>query len=231
MSIPYKHEYFGAVRAASPTFGVQRELATEEQARSLLALSHTTVEHRLYEAMLKEVTAAETRVGTFSVRRLMTLTRLRSYSTVRRGLSGLINKLSIEHQKVAGGNGSAQQPEAVYLIFKPEEIFARRLAAGLKPYPQEVQTYKDNMAFGLAMERVVERHDLSRREAHVALCCAEGLTNAEIGEKLYISEQTVKFHLRHIFVKFGVKRRAELVARLLTQRGSEEMRLENISGP
>jgi len=47
------------------------------------------------------------------------------------------------------------------------------------------------------------------------LCCAEGLTNAEIGARLLITEQTVKFHLRNIFVKFGVKRRAELISRLL----------------
>jgi DNA-binding CsgD family transcriptional regulator len=56
---------------------------------------------------------------------------------------------------------------------------------------------------------------LSRREAQVALCCVEGLTNAEIGTRLSVTEQTVKFHLRNIFVKFKVKRRAELISRLL----------------
>jgi DNA-binding CsgD family transcriptional regulator len=65
---------------------------------------------------------------------------------------------------------------------------------------------------------VVERNDLSRREALVILCCALGLSNAEIGARLHISEQTVKSHLRQVFDKFGVKRRTELVSRLLTQR-------------
>jgi DNA-binding CsgD family transcriptional regulator len=65
------------------------------------------------------------------------------------------------------------------------------------------------------LQRVVEDKNLSRREAQVALCCAEGLTNAEIGARLLVTEQTVKFHLRNIFVKFGVKRRAELISRLL----------------
>jgi DNA-binding CsgD family transcriptional regulator len=32
-----------------------------------------------------------------------------------------------------------------------------------------------------------------------------------------VSEQTVKFHLRNIFAKIGVKRRAELVSRLLRE--------------
>jgi Bacterial regulatory proteins, luxR family len=35
------------------------------------------------------------------------------------------------------------------------------------------------------------------------------------GKRLNVSKQTVKFHLRHIFVKFGAKRRAELISRLL----------------
>ncbi|HYE64987.1 MAG TPA: helix-turn-helix transcriptional regulator [Pyrinomonadaceae bacterium] len=183
---------------------------------ALLALSHTPIEHQLYLAMLGETTAVGTHVGAFSTRRLMILTGLHGYSTIRRGLVGLQGKLSIERHKVAGGS-SSQQLGAIYFVYHPEEIFARRRAAGLAPYPKEAQAYEGSRAFVLALERVVDGHNLSRREAQVALCCAEGLTNAQIGQKLRVSEQTIKFHLRHIFVKFGVKRRAELVSRLLTQ--------------
>lgn len=90
----------------------------------------------------------------------------------------------------------------------------------MMPYPDEVCGYESNRAFGQIIQRVVERNDLSRREALVVLCCAEGLSNAEIGTRLKISEQTVKSHLRQIFDKFGVKRRTELVSRLLTQRSN-----------
>ncbi|MBD0370029.1 MAG: hypothetical protein ICV60_04290 [Pyrinomonadaceae bacterium] len=183
------------------------------QAMALLALSHTVIEHQLYSAMLNETCALGTRVGAFSIRRLMLLTGLNGYNTVRRGLNGLCKKLSIERQLVAGDNGM-QNPGAVYLIFNPEEIFARRKAAGQPPFPKEIRPYH-NKSFGLAMERVVGRYNLSRREAQVALCCVEGLTNAEIGERLFVSRQTIKFHLRHIFAKFGVRRRTELVSRLL----------------
>lgn len=188
--------------------------AEGEQAMALLALSHTVIEHRLYQTMLTETTAHATRVGAFSVRRLMMLTGLSGYNTVRRGLAGLCKKLSIERQSAAATD-DAQNPEAVYLVFSPEEIFERRLAAGLAPFPKEIRLYHNNRAFGLAMERVAGSYNLSRREAQVALCCVEGLTNAEIGERLYVSKQTIKFHLRHIFSKFGVKRRTELVSRLL----------------
>lgn len=190
------------------------------QAMALLALSHTVVEHRLYQTMLMEMTATGTRVGAFSVRRLMMLTGLSGYNTVRRGLTGLSKKLSIERQSVAVEMG-AHNSEAVYLIFSPEEIFERRRAAGLAPFPREIRPYH-NRAFGLAMERVAGSYNLSRREAQVALCCVEGLTNAEIGERLYVSKQTIKFHLRHIFSKFGVKRRTELVSRLLMPESEPE---------
>lgn len=188
-------------------------------ALALLALSHTPVEHQLYQVMMSEAVEGRTRAVSFSVRRLMALTGLNGYSSIRRGLVGLINKLSIERLAKAG-NGEAQHMGAVYFVFSPEEIFERRRAVGLAPFPKEMQPYETNRAFSIAIARVVGLNNLSRREAQVALCCAEGLTNAEIGKKLHVSEQTVKFHLRNIFIKFGVKRRTELVSHLLT-RGSD----------
>jgi DNA-binding CsgD family transcriptional regulator len=179
-----------------------------------LALTHTPVEHLLYQVMLAEVTAAGTRACTFSSRHLMTLTRLPNYSAVRRGLQGLINKQSVEHYKVAGGDAAIPH-EAIYLVYTPEEIFARRRAAHFDTSPSTAHFIPENNSFAHAIERLAERYDLSRREIQVALCCAQGLTNAEIGERLFISEQTVKFHLRHVYLKYGVRRRAELISRLL----------------
>jgi len=94
----------------------------------------------------------------------------------------------------------------LYQVFTPTEIFARRRAAGVPVYPKEVEAYA-GPAFQVALERLLNCESLSRRQAQVALCCAEGMTNAQIGEKLHVSEQTVKFHMRHIFAKFDVKRR------------------------
>lgn len=187
----------------------------EGAAMALLALSHTAVEHQLYEVMRYEASGYEGQVVAFSLSRLLALANLGSFSTVRRGLSGLIRKQSIEVEKPAVVTSSGRQHD-LYRLYSPEEIFERRRAAGIAPYPQEIQHCRNNSAFSAAMESVVVGYDLSRREAQVALCCAQGLTNAEIGKKLFISEQTVKFHLRHIFIKFGVKRRTELISRLLT---------------
>jgi DNA-binding CsgD family transcriptional regulator len=180
---------------------------------ALLALSHTPVEHQLYVAMRDETSSEEMEQGVFSVRRLMQLTGLNSYSTVRRGRDGLLHKKSIEARRVEHPKGT----RTVYRVFNPLEIFTRRRDAGMAPYPKELDDYASVPGFGRALDRVLEGFSLSRREAQVALACAEGLTNSEIGRKLFISEQTVKFHLSHIFVKLGVRRRAELVSRLLAQ--------------
>ncbi len=56
-------------------------------------------------------------------------------------------------------------------------------------------------------------------EAKVASAVAEGLTNSEVGVRLFISKHTVDSHLRHIYAKLGVSNRAELAARV----GAAEM--------
>jgi DNA-binding CsgD family transcriptional regulator len=185
-------------------------------ALALVALSHSPGEHRLYSAMLS-TPVENSNGGTFTARQLMTLTGIRSLSTIRRGLDGLLTKLSIERSARADGNGK-REPASVYRVYKPDEIIARRHEKGelgLGIYGKGTDRRKRNRSFDRAIARLAENVTLSRREAQVALCCVEGLTNAEIGKRLGVSEQTVKFHLRHIFVKFGVKRRAELISRLL----------------
>jgi DNA-binding CsgD family transcriptional regulator len=146
----------------------------------------------------------------------MNLTGIRSLSTARRGLEGLLVKLSIEREEKGNGNGKREQATH-YRVYTPEEIIARRREMdqrGTGIYGQSTAGRSDR-SFERAIARVAENSMLSRREAQVALCCVEGLTNADIGKRLSVSEQTVKFHLRHVFLKFGVKRRAELISRLL----------------
>jgi len=54
---------------------------------------------------------------------------------------------------------------------------------------------------------------LSRRELEVLRLLAEGLSNQEIGERLFLALDTIKGHNRRIFDKLEVKRRTEAIAR------------------
>ena len=47
------------------------------------------------------------------------------------------------------------------------------------------------------------------REACVLSLVAEGLSNTAIAQRLYIAEQTVKFHLTSVYRKLGVTNRTE----------------------
>lgn len=51
--------------------------------------------------------------------------------------------------------------------------------------------------------------DLTAREAEVLAHAARGNSNAEIGQALFVTEQTVKFHLGNIYRKMGVGNRTE----------------------
>lgn len=60
-----------------------------------------------------------------------------------------------------------------------------------------------------------ELQGLTRRELEVVRLVAEGFTNREIGNRLYLSEGTVRNYLSRAFDKVGVARRADIV-RLVT---------------
>jgi DNA-binding NarL/FixJ family response regulator len=78
----------------------------------------------------------------------------------------------------------------------------RRVHSGSKCIPREI-----------AAELVdhLSEDNLSEREIEVLSRVANGDRNREIGKKLFISEETVKAHLKHILSKLGAKDRTHAV--------------------
>lgn len=72
-----------------------------------------------------------------------------------------------------------------------------------------VETYVRGVA---APQALIDRTaTLTDREREVWLAIAQGLTNSEIAEALFVSETTVKTHVGHILAKTGVRDRVALV--------------------
>jgi DNA-binding CsgD family transcriptional regulator/tetratricopeptide (TPR) repeat protein len=57
-------------------------------------------------------------------------------------------------------------------------------------------------------------HTLTAREREVAALVADGLSNREISDRLFVTEKTVETHLASIFAKLGVRSRTEVAPRL-----------------
>ena len=83
------------------------------------------------------------------------------------------------------------------------EAFAERarrelLATGEKPRKRTVET----------------RDDLTPQERQIAQLACDGLSNPEIGARLFLSPRTVEWHLRKVFGKLGIRSRHQLASAL-----------------
>jgi DNA-binding NarL/FixJ family response regulator len=79
----------------------------------------------------------------------------------------------------------------------------RAVAAGGSLFPTSIS---------LKLVDAVARPELSKRELEVLQAIAKGKSNKEIGTMLYISELTVKGHVRSILEKLGARGRSEAMA-------------------
>ena len=101
----------------------------------------------------------------------------------------------------------------------PYELFEaiKNVATGEKYLSRNVSnTLLENMLFKKGNSSGIEE-PLSEREIEVLKLIGDGLTNKEIGDKLYISDRTVDSHRRNLLQKTGAKNSAELVKYAFTK--------------
>jgi DNA-binding CsgD family transcriptional regulator len=79
------------------------------------------------------------------------------------------------------------------------EAFAERARA-------ELEATGDNVR----LQAVETRDGLTAQERQIAELARDGLSNPDIGARLFLSPRTVEWHLRHVFAKLGIKSRRDL---------------------
>ena len=126
--------------------------------------------------------------------------------------------------QVLGDALTLAAPDGFIRIFIDEglpmaQLLAEAATQGMMPdyigkllaaYEAEKQTSQDALSRPLAQPLV---EPLSPRELEVLHLMAQGLSNQEMSERLFLSLDTVKGHNRKIFGKLQVQRRTEAVAR------------------
>jgi len=81
----------------------------------------------------------------------------------------------------------------------------RQTASGLNPISPQLT----GKVIPMARQKTQIYDRLTPREKEVWQLLSNGASNAEISKELFVSESTVKFHIRNIFHKLGVKNRVE----------------------
>jgi len=100
----------------------------------------------------------------------------------------------------------------IALLFTVLGIWAGyRLTSGRKEKNESaLQTLPAPLA-GPALELALEKLTITPREYEVLQCIAQGLSNQEIAERLFVSLNTVKTHTSNLFAKLGAQRRTQAV--------------------
>ena len=70
------------------------------------------------------------------------------------------------------------------------------------------------MAFASAAQRLIGAESLTPSERRIAVTAAEGASNAEIAQALFVTVKTVEMHLTHIYRKLDISGRSELARAL-----------------
>ncbi|HEY6904582.1 MAG TPA: response regulator transcription factor [Candidatus Acidoferrales bacterium] len=106
-----------------------------------------------------------------------------------------------------GARGVVLKQSASDLLLKSiRKVYDGEIWLDNRMTAEVIDAFKKSSESGQRREKPL----LSDREKEIVQLVAQGFRNREIGEKLFISEQTVKNHLHNIFDKLGVSDRLEL---------------------
>lgn len=81
------------------------------------------------------------------------------------------------------------------------------------------EAVKDNLdKIADRIEKLAKKHELTDRETDVLLQITKGLNNKEIAAELFVSVNTVKYHMRNLYEKLDIKKRTEIASKLMYEK-------------
>ena len=155
------------------------------------------ISHRPFRGLLLSLTVAVGYLSLGDRDQALSLIKCAAQMALPDGLVFPFASYSVLLQGLTGELIGQEYPE---LLDKFNEIKERFLSGWTK-------LYNDMLPNNLPL-------DLTSREYEVAKLAAEGLHNKEIAQQLMVTESTVRAHLRTIFQKFDIDRRAKLAQKL-----------------
>lgn len=116
-------------------------------------------------------------------------------------------------QSLEAASGGVLQPYDGLLNKYPDWLREQLQRGEKSPIAQSLSERLPAVAARIALEPLPACEQLSSRELAVLTLIAQGCSNQEISDQLFISLHTVKTHASHINSKLGVERRTQAVAR------------------
>jgi DNA-binding NarL/FixJ family response regulator len=125
-----------------------------------------------------------------------------AFSALRAGASGFLLKDVPPAELVA----------AIRTVARGDAVVSPRITRRLlEEYAHTLPDLADHSNDGDAPSENPALASLTEREREVLLAVADGLSNAEIAERLYVSEATVKSHVGRLLAKLGLRDRVQAV--------------------
>ncbi len=97
-----------------------------------------------------------------------------------------------------------------WLIIKNKNHRIHQMELELRNYLLQIHDRaEDQGASENSLNRLKSEFGLTQREAEILENISQGHTNAELAEKLFVSENTIKYHIKNIYIKLDVKNRVQ----------------------